>query len=364
MFLAAAAGVLSYAVTCVLFRGRGDASPPGMVWIEGGEFAMGSNAADAWPAERPAHRVRVNGFWMDQTEVTNAQFRAFVEATGYVTTAEKKPIWEELKKQVPPETPKPPDDQLVPASMVFTPPKQPVPLDNPHAWWAWVPGANWRNPDGPTSSIDGCDDYPVVQVSWDDAVAYARWAGKRLPSEAEWEFAARGGLAGKRYVWGDEPFSDQHPQCNIWQGRFPDKNTAEDGYPRTAPVKSFAPNGYGLYDMAGNVWEWCSDWYRPDEYARRTAALATSDGVIDNPAGPEERSFNPNEPFAPQRVERGGSFLCNDSYCSNYRPSGRHGTTTDSSMSHVGFRCVTTPALWKEHAAQPAERPDSKRGTP
>jgi sulfatase modifying factor 1 len=311
--------------------------PPGMRWIPGGEFFMGSDATDAWPHEGPPHRVRVHGFWMDETEVTNAQFRAFVEATGYVTTAEKKPNWEEIKKQVPPGTPKPPDDQLVAASMVFSPPAGPVPLDDFTAWWAWVPGADWRHPEGPGSSLEGKDDHPVVQVSWDDAVAYAQWAGKRLPTEADWEFAARGGLPAKHYVWGDEPVSESRPQANIWQGEFPHRNTKADGFAGAAPVKSFPPNGYGLYDMAGNVWEWCSDWYRPDTYELQLAA--SQGGVIDNPQGPE-KSFDPSEPFAPKRVQRGGSFLCHATYCSSYRPSARRSTTPDSSMCHLGFRCV------------------------
>jgi len=310
-----------------------------MAWIPGGEFMMGSDEGEA--VEAPPHRVRVDGFWMDETEVTNAQFARFIEATGYVTTAERKPEWEELKKQVPPGTPKPPDSQLVPASMVFTPPDRSVSLDDFSAWWSWVPGANWRHPTGPKSSIEGLDDHPVVQVSWDDAMAYCRWAGKRLPTEAEWEFAARGGLKGKPFIWGDEPPSDKRPQANIWQGHFPERNTRSDGYVLTAPVKSFKANGYGLYDMAGNVWEWCSDWYRVDAYPVLLAE-ATSD-VLDNPQGPSN-SFDPRELFAAKRVHRGGSFLCSDSYCSSYRPSARRGTTPDTSMSHLGFRCVRSLA--------------------
>jgi sulfatase modifying factor 1 len=328
-------GGAAFASTYALVR-LSQTRPPspmeGMVWIPGGEFTMGTDSDLGWPDEKPAHRVRVDGFWMDQTEVTNAQFRAFVEATDYVTTAERKPVWEELSKQVRPGTPRPPESRLVPGSMVFSPPKGAVNLKDFSQWWQWVPGACWQHPEGPGSDLRGKDDHPVVHVSWDDAVAFAKWAGKRLPTEAEWEFAARGGLDGKPYVWGDEP---PDPTCaNLWQGRFPHENTAEDGYERTAPVKSFPPNGYGLYDMAGNVWEWCSDYYQRDLYAQRKGM-----GLIVNPTGPAS-SFDPRHPFGPSLVQRGGSFLCNDSYCSRYRPSARHGCSPDSGMSHVGFRCV------------------------
>ncbi len=234
-------------------------APVGMVWIPGGEFTMGSDTALARRVERPPHRVRVVGFWIDQTEVTNVQFRQFVDATGYITVAERAPTWEEIKKQLPPGRPKPPDDVFVPASLVFTPPDHPVPTDNPRAWWSWTPGANWRHPEGPHSDLTDRDNHPVIHVSWDDAVAYANWAGKRLPTEAEWEFAARGGRNRAQFTWGNDPFSPAAPQANIWQGRFPDNNTQIDGYGRTAPVGSFPPNGYGLYDMAGNVWEWTLD---------------------------------------------------------------------------------------------------------
>ena len=319
-------------------------SPPGMVWVPGGEFTMGAppNDPEARPDEYPAHRVRLDGFWMDETEVTNAQFRAFVEATGYVTTAEKKPDWEELKKQVPPDTPKPSADKLVAASLVFVGTKGPVGLDDLSQWWAWTPGADWRHPEGPGSSIDGKDDHPVVHVSWDDAVAYATWAGKRLPTEAEWEFASRGGLDGKRYAWGDEPVTVA--RANTWQGAFPYSNTAEDGFKTTSPVRAFAPNGYGLYGTAGNVWEWCSDWYRPDAYT------AYASGVASNPTGPES-SFDPGDPTAPKHVVRGGSFLCHASYCASYRPAARMRNTSDTAMQHTGFRCVVTREAWEKHTA-------------
>jgi formylglycine-generating enzyme required for sulfatase activity len=321
--------------------------PAGMVWIPGGEFTMGTDLKSAWADEKPAHRVRVDGFWMDETDVTNAQFRKFVQATGYVTTAEKPPDVEEILRQMPPGTPRPPKENLVPGSLVFVPTKGPVKLVGPNVhgqWWKWTPGANWRHPEGPASSIEGRDDHPVVHISWFDAMAYAKWAGKRLPTEAEWEFAARGGLSAKTYVWGDKPFSEEKPQCNCWQGEFPWKNTAKDGYRRTSPVKAFPPNGYGLYDMAGNVWQWCGDWYQVDLYRQRAGQ-----GVIVNPTGPE-RSFDPRQPYSPLRCQKGGSFLCHPSYCLRYRPSARHGCTPDTGMSHVGFRCVTTPDQWKKNA--------------
>jgi formylglycine-generating enzyme required for sulfatase activity len=308
-----------------------------MVWIPGGEFTMGTDEEESYHVERPAHRVQVAGFWMDEHEVTNVEFRKFVEATGYITTAERKPEWEELKKQLPPGTPKPDEAKLVPGSLVFTPPAQPVSLQDVSAWWTWTPGANWRHPTGPGSTLDGRWDHSVVQVSWEDAAAYARWAGKRLPTEAEWEFAARGGLDSKRFAWGDEMQPKGKWMANTFQGHFPDRNTAEDGYAGTAPVKSFPPNGYGLYDMIGNVWEWTGDWYDADLYGQRA-----KQGAVDNPHGPEQ-AHDPSEPFAPKRVTKGGSFLCSPNYCVNYRPSARRGTAFDTGMSHVGFRCVLTP---------------------
>lgn len=315
--------------------------PEGMVWIPGGEFVMGSTDPLARPDEKPLHRVRVDGFWMNATEVTNAQFRAFVEATGYKTVAERPVDWEELKKQVAPGTPKPPDEMLQPGSLVFTPPDHPVDLRSYNQWWSWTTGANWKNPSGPGSNIDGKDNYPVVQISYEDALAYCKWAGKRLPTEAEWEFAARGGLDHKVNVWGDEPVDPK--RANIWQGHFPDKNTAEDGFAGSAPVKSFPPNGYGLYDMPGNVWEWCSDLYRPDTYARRVLELGA--GVVAvNPAGPKS-SLDFRNPNAPEsRVHRGGSFLCNDSYCASYRPSARMACPPDTGLQHLGFRPVMNPS--------------------
>ena len=316
-------GLIVLVAACAV--GRRPSAPPGMVWIPGGEFEMGSDSVFDRPEEKPAHRVRVSGFWMDETEVTNEQFRAFVDATGYKTTAERAPSAEEILKLSPPGTPPPPAEKLVPGSLVFQMTPKPVDTSDLNQWWKWTPGADWRHPEGPGSSIAGREHHPVVHVSWDDAVAYATWAGKRLPTEAEWEFAARGGLVGKPYVWGDAPFSDDAPQANIWQGEFPWKNTSRDGFERTAPVRSFKANGFGLYDMSGNVWEWCSDWFDPDFYRARVSTLTI------NPKGPAHGS---------RRTERGGSFLCHDAYCSRYRPSARTGGSPDTGMSHVGFRCV------------------------
>ena len=313
-------------------------SPPGMVWIPGGEFTMG--AANSFPDEAPPHQVFVDAFWMDRTVVTNEQFRAFVIATGYITTAERAPEWEELKKQLPPGTPKPPDEVLAPGSLVFVPTRGPVSLRNHAQWWAWVHDANWRHPEGPESSIEGRENHPVVHVSWDDAQAYCQWAGKRLPTEAEWECAARGGLDHKANVWGDEPISPD--RANIWNGEFPYRNTGADGYVRTAPVGSYPANGFGLHDMAGNVWEWCQDWYRHDTYPVRNAAGKE----VRDPVGPAD-SLDPVEPTVPKRVQRGGSFLCNDTYCAGYRPSARMKTSPDTGLSHCGFRCVMTGEMWQ-----------------
>lgn len=306
----------------------------GMVWIEGGTYMMGADNDQASEDEYPKHKVTVSGFYMDITEVTNAQFAEFVKATGYITTAEIKPDWEEIKKQLPPGTPKPNDSMLVAASLVFKPAKgtENVDLNDYSQWWEWKPGADWKHPHGPNSNIIGRDNYPVVHVSWDDAMAYCKWSGKRLPTEAEWEWAARGGLKNNIYSWGNEPVGLGNPKCNYWQGKFPNYNTGADGYKDLAPVKKFPGNGYGLYDMAGNVWEWCSDWY--DYYYYKSLPSLSI-----NPTGPK-KSYDPDEPFAPKHTTRGGSFLCNDSYCSGYRVSRRMKSTPDSGMEHLGFRCV------------------------
>ena len=311
------------------------AAPAGMVWIPGGEFSMG--AADsphegevgmqATKDSRPIHRVYVDGFFMDQTDVTNAEFARFVKATGYVTIAERKPRQEDY--------PNAPPENLVAGSVVFSPPDHPVPLDNHFQWWSYVAGANWRHPTGPKSSIVGKDNYPVVQIAYDDAMAYAKWAGKRLPTEAEWEFAARGGLAGKPYVWGDDFRPDGKWMANTHQGHFPDKDSGADGYLGLAPVKRFPPNGYGLYDMAGNVWQWTSDWYRPDYYQ----TLAAAGGVARNPQGPTN-PWDPDEPTERKKTHRGGSFLCTDQYCSRYVVGTRGKGEVSTGTNHLSFRCV------------------------
>ena len=313
-------------------------APPGMVWIPGGTFSMGCldpralphGGPDPMADARPVHSVRVDGFWMDATEVTNAQFATFVAATGHRTVAERAPRAEDF--------PDAPPEKLVAGSVVFTPPDGPVPLHDHLRWWAYVPGADWRHPRGPDSSIAGRDDEPVVHVAWEDAEAYARWAEKRLPTEAEWEFAARGGLSGTVYPWGDAFRPDGRWMANTWQGRFPGENTAADGHPGIAPVASFPPNAYGLHDMAGNVWEWCADWYRPDTYAKALASGA----VATNPRGPES-SFDPQEPGQAKRVQRGGSYLCSESYCARYIVGSRGKGEISSATNHIGFRCVKAP---------------------
>jgi formylglycine-generating enzyme len=296
-----------------------------MVWIPGGTFRMGSDRH--YPEEAPAHRVTVDGFWIDRSPVTNREFRKFVNATGYVTFAEKKPDPKDYPGALP--------HMLKAGSLVFTPPKHAVDLSDWSQWWDFKFGANWRRPYGPRSSISGLVDHPVVHVAYCDAEAYAQWAGKALPTEAEWEFAARGGLDGKPYVWGDEFRPHGKFMANTFQGHFPDKNTGEDGFLSTSPVKAFPPNGYGLYGMAGNVWEWVSDWYRPDYYAQ----LAAAGGIAHNPKGPID-SFDPMQPGAIKRVQKGGSFLCTDQYCSRYMPGGRGKGEPDTGTNHTGFRCI------------------------
>jgi formylglycine-generating enzyme required for sulfatase activity len=326
-----------------VIAGDGRNGPKDMMWIPGGEFRMGSDDRLARSNERPAHEVRIRGFWMDRAHVTNAQFGAFIKATGYVTTAERAPVWEILKAQLPPGVPKPPDDVLVPGALVFVGTDQPVSLYDYTQWWRYVPGANWRHPQGPGSSIDGKEDHPVVQVSYMDAQAYARWVGKRLPTEAEWEFAARGGLEQATYTWGDEFSPRGQRMANVWEGSsepFPVVSTKSGGVAGTSRVCTFPRNGYGLCDMVGNAWQWVADWYRADAFAQ-----AVQGGIPVDPLGPPD-SYDPDEPGvvanAPKRVIRGGSFLCSASYCLSYRPSARRGSDPDSSTSHIGFRLVVT----------------------
>lgn len=306
-------------------------APTGMVWIPGGVALMGDPAGQH-EDERTEHEVALDGFWMDATEVTNRDFRKFVKETGYVTLAEKTPTAEDLPgvdfSQIDPEN-------LKPGSICFTYQFAGEKIDKtsplwPYRLWGYVKGASWAHPDGPDSTIEDKLDHPVVHVNWDDANAYAKWAGKRLPTEAEWEYAARGGTAGLAYPWGDEQLPDGKWMHNVWQGEFPYKNEDLDGFLKTAPVKSYKPNGYGLYDMSGNVWEWCHDWYLPDYYAFSPRR---------NPQGPDT-SHDPNEPGLPKRVQRGGSFMCNVNYCTGYRITARMKGTPDSGLRHTGFRCV------------------------
>jgi sulfatase modifying factor 1 len=314
-------------------------TPQGMVWIPGGNFSMGAlnpsanNVGDIDPAAdaRPVHRVFVDGYWMDQTDVTNEEFAAFVKATGYVTIAERIPTEKDF--------PGVSHDELVAGSLVFSPPDHPLALSDHYQWWVYVQGANWRHPGGPHTNIKGREKYPVVQVAYADALAYANWAGKRLPTEAEWEFAARGGLTGRRYPWGDEFQPSGKWMANTHQGHFPDSDTGNDGYAGIAPTAQYPPNAYGLYDMAGNVWQWTSDWYRPDYYQQ----LAATGDVARNPQGPDT-SYDPAEPTEKKKVHRGGSFLCTSEYCSRFIVGTRGKGEITTGTNHLGFRCVK-PAI-------------------
>ena len=327
-----------------IIQSDGKNAPTGMMWVPGGEFLMGSDHKKAQINERPVHRVRVNGFWMDATHVTNDQFSQFVKETNYRTTAEQIPDWDTIKVQLPPGTPKPPASAFVPGAMVFVGTKDKVRLDDYSQWWAYVPGANWRHPLGPTSNIEGKGNHPVVQVSYEDAKAYAKWAGKRLPTEAEWEFAARGGLNQATYAWGDQLEQEGKLPANIWDVRkqsFPVVSPKTGGAIGTSAVGTFPQNGYGLFDMTGNAWQWVADWYRFDYFMVQAREYGSK--LIVNPQGPD-RSFDPADPGvphnAPKRVIRGGSFLCNEDYCQSYRPSARRGSDPYSPMSHLGFRLV------------------------
>ena len=308
-------------------------SPPalGMVWVPGGTFVMGSD--HHYPEEAPAHRVRVDGFWIDRCTVTNDEFARFVTATGHVTLAERSPDAADYPDARP--------GMLVAASSVFRQPRHRVSLDNPYEWWTWVPGANWRHPRGPQSSLKGLGDHPVVHVAWRDVEAYAAWAGKALPTEAEWERAAWGGREGAEYAWGDELTPGGRHMANVWQGDFPHHNTVSDGFEYTAPVRSFPPNGYGLFQVTGNVWEWTSDWYQDHMDGQPDHPCCT----IDNPRGPRrEASVDPRDPAGiARKVMKGGSHLCALNYCRRYRPAARMAQAIDTSTSHLGFRCIVRP---------------------
>lgn len=316
--------------------------PDGMVWIPGGEFTQGAVDGDkmAMDHEKPSHKVAVDGFFMDRTEVTNAEFREFVEETGYITVAEREIEWEEMKTQLPPGTPKPHDSILQPGSLIFKKTKSSVPnLYDYSQWWEWKIGANWRHPHGPNSDLEEKDDYPVVHIAFEDAQAYCQWSGRRLPTEAEWEWAAKGGLEAARFPWGDNE-EELSAHANTWEGEFPTENTLADGFEKKAPVKSYPANGYGLFDMAGNVWEITQDWYNVKYYTAQK-----DKGITKNPQG-AKNSYNPNNhPNVQEKVIKGGSFLCNASYCASFRPSARMGNSLDSSQEHLGFRTVADPEM-------------------
>lgn len=304
----------------------GSAPDPGMVWVSGGTFSMGSD--HHYPEEAPAHPVTVDGFWIDRHAVTNREFARFVRKTGHVTLAERVPRGEDYPGADP--------AMLVAASSVFVSPGRPVDLGNAYNWWTWVPGADWRHPQGPGSSIRNKPDHPVVHVAWEDVEAYAQWVGKQLPTEAEWEYAGRGGLDGAEYAWGDEMTPGGQWMANTWQGDFPNQNSCADGYDGTAPVGRYPPNGFGLLDMIGNVWEWTTDWYEPH------AAISHACCTVDNPRGGNRNaSVDPSDPAAvPRRVMKGGSHLCAPNYCRRYRPAARMAQAVDTSTSHLGFRLI------------------------
>lgn len=303
-----------------------------MAYIPTGTFLMGGKSAEAQRDELPRRQVTVSAFFMDTHEVSNAEFAQFVEATAYKTIAERPVDWEVLGKSLPPGTPRPPDSMLMPGSLVFTMVDKPVSASEYTEWWTWTVGANWRQPEGPGSHIGERMEHPVVHIAWEDAVAYANWAGKRLPTEAEWEWAAMGGLDDTKYPWGNTATKAATDKANFWQGPFPYYNTVEDGHLTTAPIGVYPANGYGLYDMGGNVWEWIADRYHYHAYQQ-------TDGSLENPGGPSE-SYDPAEPYLAKRGMRGGSFLCNDSYCSGYRVARRNKSSEDSAANHIGFRCV------------------------
>lgn len=317
-------------------------TPAGMVWIPGGTITQGAVAHDkmAMMHEKPAHKVSVDGFFMDITEVTNAQFRKFIDATGYQTVAERAIDWEEMKKQLPVGTPKPHDSIMQPGSLTFKKTKSTVTnLYDFSQWWKWTIGANWKHPNGPESSIEGKDNHPVVHISYEDALAYCDWSGRRLPTEAEWERAARANQENAIFSWGND-FVQLSKMANTWEGEFPVTNSLDDGFERLAVVKSYPPNDFGLFDMAGNVWEWTNDWYNTRYYKE----MYQNNVTIVNPKG-ASNPYNENNPNARERVIKGGSFLCSESYCASYRVSARMANSLDSAQEHLGFRTVATVAM-------------------
>ncbi len=337
-------------ITLLFERPEDVTTPKGMVWIPGGAFEQGAVPQDqmAMSHEKPAHGVIVDGFFMDETEVTNAQFKIFVAATGYKTVAEQEIDWEELKKQLPEGTPKPHDSIMQPGSLTFKKTKEPVTnLYDFSQWWRWTIGANWKHPNGPGSDIEGKDNEPVVHIAYDDALAYCNWAGRRLPTEAEWELAARGADLASVFTWGNDP-NVLPEMANTWNGQFPVSNSREDGFENRAPVKTFPPNRLGLYDMAGNVWEWTSDWYNTNYYD----TMAMRQVPVYNPMGPEA-PFNERDPYAREKVVKGGSYLCSASYCASYRISARMATSLDSSQEHLGFRTVATVDMARSQKPRP-----------
>jgi len=314
-------------------------TPMGMVWIPGGELIQGAVPQDnmAMGHEKPAHKVAVDGFFMDITEVTNDEFKKFIDKTDYITLAERKIDWEEMKKQLPEGTPKPHDSIMQPGSLTFKKTQSPVSnLYDFSQWWRWTIGANWKQPNGPGSSIKGKGNHPVVHISYEDALAYCEWAGRRLPTEAEWEKAARGNKEASTYFWGENS-TVLSQMANTWEGEFPVMNTQTDGFENSAPVKTYPANEFGLHDMAGNVWEWTSDWYNTNYYNE----VSTDKELIYNPSG-AERPYNVRDPYAKEKIMKGGSFLCNASYCASYRISSRMATSMDSSSEHLGLRTVAT----------------------
>lgn len=314
-------------------RDKAPGPPPAkdMVWIPGGMFLMGSN--DHYAEEAPVHPVTVSGFWIDRTQVTNAAFRRFVKDTGYVTVAERVPNADDYPGALP--------EMLVAGSVVFQQPPRRVPMNTHYNWWQWQPGADWRHPEGPGSNLNGKERHPVLHVAWEDVAAYAEWAGKSIPTEAEWEFAARGGHEGWPFAWGQELAPKGKMLANFWQGEFPWQNLKLDGYERTAPVGSFPPNDYGLVDMIGNAWEWTADWYTNRHEVQESCCGAASANPL---GGTREASIDPNEPGAiPRKVLKGGSFACAENYCQRYRPAARMHHPVDTGTNHVSFRCVVRP---------------------